>query len=228
LQELTVDAFDMIGEPILFAQQLHEHASRVHRTVDLIRPLADALLAEDTEKIKTLQEQMSGIRDQVNQIKLSLYDQIKNMRFHSVGGYAFSQYLASQDKIADAAQDFAALLASRQTTIPRELHTDFQAFVAQIVNVCTQATTLAETLSAPPDATPPVVEAQNTAEAMQGVMDGNRRARQLGMKLAQCACRREQQLGAVTILFLDKFCAALYEAADNAEHTADHLRLMIR
>jgi predicted phosphate transport protein (TIGR00153 family) len=223
-----MNAFDMIGEPLLLAQQLHEHANSVHRSVDLIRPLVDALLAEDHEKVKTLEEQMSGIAAETGRIKVSLLEQIKNMQFHSAEGGTFSQYLASQDKIADAAQDFAALLASRQTTLPRELHADFQAFVAQVVNVCTQAMTLAETLSAPPDATPPVVEAQNTAQAMQAIIEGNRQAKQLGITLAQCACRQEQQLGPVTILFLDKYCATLHEAADNAEHAVNYLRLMIR
>jgi uncharacterized protein Yka (UPF0111/DUF47 family) len=223
-----MNAFDMIGEPILLAQRLQEHANSVHRSVDLIRPLADALLAEDREKIEALQEQMSGIAADTDRIEVSLLEQIKNMQFHSAEGSTFSQYLARQGKIADAAQEFAALLAARPTIIPRELHADFQAFVAQVVNVCTQAMTLAETLSTPPDVTPPVVEAQNTAQAMQAIIEGNRQVKQLGMKLAQCACRQEEQLGPVTILFLDKYCTTLYEAADNAAYAAHDLRLMVR
>jgi uncharacterized protein Yka (UPF0111/DUF47 family) len=223
-----MNAFDMIAEPILFAQQLHEHSRTVRRSVELIRPLVEALLAEDHEKIGTLHEQMSGLTAETSRIHVSLLEQIKNMHFHSAEGGTFSQYLACQDKIADAAQDFAALLASRPTVIPLELHADFQAFVAQVVNVCTQAMTLAEALSAPPDVTPPAVEAQNTAQAMQAIIEGNRQAKQLGMALARGACRQEQQLGPVTLLFLDKYCATLHEAADNAEHAVNHLRLMIR
>jgi predicted phosphate transport protein (TIGR00153 family) len=223
-----MNAFDMIAEPLLFAQQLHEHSRTVHRSVELIRPLVDALLAEDHEKIKTLQEQMAGIRAEAGRIEMSLFDHIRNMHFHSAQGATLSQYLASQDKIADAAQRFAALLASRQTTLPRELHADFQAFVAQVVSVCAQAMILAENLSAPPDITPAALETQNTAEALQAIVAGNRQAGQLAMKLAQSVCRWEQQLGPVTILFLDKYCTTLQEAAGNAASAAHHLRLMIR
>ncbi len=223
-----MDAFDMISEPVLFAQQLHEHANRVHQSVELIRPLVEALLAGDHEKVQTLHEHMSRIRAEAGQVKLSLYDQIKDMHFHSAGGYAFSQYLACQDKIAGASQKFAELLASRETTISLELHADFRAFVAQVVDVCAQALILAEGLSSPPETVPPASEAQNTREVIQGIIEGNRQARQLGMKLAQCACRLEEQLGPVTILFLDKYCATLCDAADNAESMANHLRLMIR
>ncbi len=223
-----MDAFDMIAEPIFFAQQLHEHSRTVRQSVELIRPLVEALLAQDHEKITTLHEQMSGLTAEAGRIEVSLLEQIKNMHFHLAQEGTFSQYLDSQDKIADAAQKFAALLASRQTTIPRELHADFRAFVAQVVNVCTQAMMLAENLSAPPETTPPASEAQNTVETLQAIGEGNRQAKQLGMQLARCACRQEEQLGPVTILFLDKYCATLYEAADNAERTANHLRLMIR
>jgi predicted phosphate transport protein (TIGR00153 family) len=228
MQELTMNAFDMIAEPICFARQLHEHAHKVHQSVDLVPSLVDALLTGDYEKIRTLHEQMSRISDEASQTKLSLFDQIKNMQFHSVGGYAFSQYLACQDKIADVAQKFAALLVLRGTTIPDELHADFRAFAAQVAHVCEQTATLAESVSSPPESVPPATEAQNTLAMIQGIVEGNRHARQLGMQLARCACRLQERLSPVTVLFLDKYCATLYEAADNAEHTANHLRLMIR
>jgi hypothetical protein len=81
-----MNAFDMISEPVLFAQELREYSSRVHHSVELIQSLADALLAEDCDKIQTLHEQMSRITGEADQSKLSLYDQIKGMHFHSAGG----------------------------------------------------------------------------------------------------------------------------------------------
>jgi hypothetical protein len=60
-----MDAFDMISEPVLFAQQWGEHSHRVYQSVELVPLLSEALLAQDEEKIKTLHEQISRITDEV-------------------------------------------------------------------------------------------------------------------------------------------------------------------
>jgi uncharacterized protein len=218
-----MNAFDMISEPLLFAEQLCEHSHRVHQSVELIPLLTEALLAADEEKIKTLHEQISAIRAEVDQSKLSLYDQIKNMHFHTAGGCDFSQYLACQDKVARAAQEFAGLLVSRKTTIPIELHADFRAFVAQVVNVSRRTRRLTEGFCAEAQG----AETQNLLDAIRGIIDENGQARRLEMAFTRHFYSLEKQLDPVTILSLDKCCAALHEVAGNAECIADHLRLMI-
>jgi predicted phosphate transport protein (TIGR00153 family) len=222
-----MDAFDMISEPVLFAQQLCEHSNKVHQSVELIPLLADALLAQDHEKMKTLHEQISRIGEEVDHIKLSLYEQIRNMHFHSAGGPSFNQYLACQDKVAGASQEFADLLVLRKTTIPVELHADFRAFVAQVVNVSRRTMSLTEGLSPEAQAVCPGAGTPNTLDAIRGVHNENGQARRLEMKFVRHVYSLEKQLDQVTILFLDKYCAALHEVADNAERTADHLCLMI-
>jgi hypothetical protein len=94
LQELTIDALGAISEPVLFVRQLHEHCQKVHQSAELVAPLADALLAEDYEKVRTLRGEATRIADEAGQMRLLLCDQIKDMHFRSASGYAFSQYLA--------------------------------------------------------------------------------------------------------------------------------------
>jgi len=222
-----MDAFDMISEPVLFVQELREHADRVHQSVELIQSLADAMLIEDYEKIQTLHEQMAGIGDEVDQSRLTLYGQIKEMHFHLAGGDAFSQYMACQDKVAGASQAFADLLLSRKTTIPIELRDDFRALVTQVVNVSRRTMSLAEGLSSEAQTVCTDTEARSSPDATRGI-DDRGQVRQREMEFARHLYSLEKQLEPVTILFLDKCCAALHEVADNAERAADHLRLMIR
>lgn len=223
-----MNAFDMISEPVLFAQELREYSSRVRQSVELIRPLADALLAEDYEKILTLHAEMSRVRDEVDRSKLSLYGQIKEMHFHSVGGDTLSQYLACQDKVADSSLAFAELLVLRKATIPVELQDDFRAFVTQVVNVSRGTMRLAEGLSSEVETVCPDTEAQSSLDAIRGIIDDEGQARQCEMEFARHLYSLEKQLDSVTIVFLDKYCATLHEVAENAERAADHLRLMIR
>ncbi len=223
-----MDAFDMLSEPVLFAQHLCEHADRVHQSVEAIPLLTEALLAEDYEKLKTLHEQISSSREEAEQIKLSLYEQIQNMHFHRAGGHAFGEYLACQDKVASSAQEIADLLVLRRTTIPSELHADFRAFVTQVVDVSRRMVSLREGLCSETQTIGAEAETRSPRDALQGVHDGNGQARRLELKFTKHVYGLEKQLDPVAILFLDKCCAALHELAGNGEHAADHLCLMIR
>jgi uncharacterized protein Yka (UPF0111/DUF47 family) len=223
-----MNAFDMISEPVLFTEQLCERSCRVLQCVDLIPSLADALLAQDDEKMTALHVQVSALRVEVDQGKLSLYEQIRHMHFHRAGGYAFSQYLACQDKVAGAAEEFASLLVLRKTAVPLELHADFRAFVAQVVQVSRRMRSLTEGPCTDTQTVCADTERQNMLGIIRGVIDDNRQARRLEMQLAQHVYRLEKQVDPVTILFLDKCFAALHAVADSTAQTAEHLRLMMR
>lgn len=223
-----MDVLDMISGPLLFVQQLHEHSKKVHRGVELMQPLVDALFAEDYEKIKMLHEQMSEVKNEADQVKLSLYDQIKDMHFRSAGGYAFSQYITWQDKVADSALEFADLLMLRKTTIPVELRADFRAFVAQVVNISGQVMNLAEKVCSPAEGVLTEPEDRDTLDAIGRIIEGNCEVKRLAMEFAQHFYSLERQLEPMAIMLLDKYCTALREVTNNAEHTANHLRLMIR
>jgi uncharacterized protein Yka (UPF0111/DUF47 family) len=196
--------------------------------VELVAPLGDALLAEDYEKIRTLRKETTRIADEARQMRLSLCDQIKDMHFRSASGYAFSQYVAHQDKMPESSQDFAELLVLCRTTIPDGLHVDFRAFASRITGVCEEVAVLTEVLSSEAEAVSANADAPNALDAIRGISDSNWQARQLGRKFAQRVYELEEQLGPMAILFLDKCCTALQELADNAEQIVYHVRLMIR
>lgn len=221
-----MDTLDTVSGLGVFAQQLHEHSGKVHESVELIQPLVDALLAEDYEEIEALHEQVSKITEEANQIRFSLYGQIKDMHFRSVDGYAFSRYLACQGRMADAAEEFADLLMQRKTSVASELRPDLHAFVAQAASVGKQIMNLVETLSSLTDAVSADAEAVDAIAAIEAIIDGSRRARRLGMSFAQHLHSLETQLDPVTVVFLDRCCTALKGVTDNAERTANHLCLM--
>ncbi len=223
-----MNAFDMISEPILFVEELREYSSRVRRSVELIQSLADALLAEDYATIQTLHEQISGTWHEVNESRLSLYAQIKGMHFHSAGGAAFNQYMACQDRVADSLQGLADLLALRKTPLPAELRDDFQAFVAQVVNISRRTMSLAERLFSEAENACADAETQDPLDAIRQAIEEKDRTRQHEMEFARGLYNPERQLDSVTAVFLEKCRTTLHEVAENAENAADYLGLMIR
>ena len=73
--------------------QLHEHTKKVHECVELLKPLLNALLNEDYEKIEELHHQMSRTEYEADQIKSKLRGEIGNLYFLSVGENEINRFL---------------------------------------------------------------------------------------------------------------------------------------
>jgi predicted phosphate transport protein (TIGR00153 family) len=208
--------------------QLHEHAKKVHECVELLRPLADALLTEDYEKIEELHNLMSKTEHEADEIKTRLRDELAKLYFLSVGQHELSRFLAYQDDIADAAEDFAVVLLLRKTKLPDELKADFTAFVAQVIAVSEHLLALESELSTLAEAAFTGQEAQNVLKAIEKIGEEEWQADRLERKFARHFYSLEKKIDPITIIFLDKYCRTLSAVSNNAEKTAKYLRLIIR
>lgn len=208
--------------------QLHEHSKKVHKCVELLRALVDALLAEDHEKIEELHKMMSKTEHEADQIKTALRDRITKMYFLSVGKHELSQFLAYQDDVADAAEDFSVVLMLRKTRVPEELRADFRAFVEQVIRVSEHLMELAEKLSTIAEAAFSGREAKDMLEAIYKIGQEEWEADHLERRFARHFYSMEDKLDPITIFFLDKYCKTLGVVSNNAEKAAKYLRLIVR
>lgn len=207
---------------------LHEHSCKVHECVKLLRPLTDALLAEDYDKIEELHNLMSKTEHEADQLKTSLRDQLSGMYFLSVGRSELSRFLAYQDDVADAAEDFAVVLLLRKTKIPQELKADFTALVDKVISVSEHLMNLAEKLSTLAEAAFTGDEANEMLQEIAKIGEEEWQVDRLERKFAMRFYGMEEQLDPVTIMFLDKYCKNLSQVSNNAEKTAKYLRIIIR
>ena len=208
--------------------QLHEHAKKVHECVELLRPLTDALLAEDYEKIEQLHDVMSRTEHEADEIKTELRDKISKLYFLSVGRDELSRFLGYQDDVADAAEDFAVVLVLRRTKVPEELKGDFMAFVEQVISVSEQLMALESELSTLAEAGFTGKDAEDALQSIHKIGEEEWKADRLERRFARRLYDMEKQLDPVTILFFDKYCKTLSAVANNAERTAKYLRLIVR
>ncbi len=208
--------------------QLHEHSKKVHECVELLRPLTNALLAEDYEKIEELHNVMSKTEHEADQIKTALRDRITKMYFLSVGRSELSRFLAYQDDVADAAEDFAVVLLLRRTRLPEVLKPDFLAFVEQVISVSEHLMNLAEKLFILAGAAFTGKETQETLKAVEKISQEEWQADRLERRFARHLYSIEDTVDPITIFFLDKYCKTLGQVSNTAEKTAKYLRLIIR
>jgi predicted phosphate transport protein (TIGR00153 family) len=207
---------------------LQEHAKKVHECVELLRPLTNALLAEDYEKIEELHDQMSKTEHEADKIKTLMRDSISKMYFLSVGRLELSQFLAYQDDVADAAEDFAVVVLIRKTKLPEELKSDFLGFVDQVISVSEGLMDLTNKLSTLAEAAFAGEEAEEMLKSIAKIGEEEWRADRLERRFARHLYSIEDKLDPVTIMFLDKYCKTLGRVSNNAEKTAKYLRLIIR
>jgi len=213
--------------PSPFAQ-LQEHSKKVHECVELLRPLANALLEENHEKIEELHHLMSKTEHEADQIKTALRDDITKMHFLSVGRLELSQFLGYEDDVADAAEDFAVVLRLRKTRLPEEVKADFLALVEQVISVSEHLMNLAEKLSVLAEAAFRGNEAQDVLKAIEKIGEEEWEADRLERKFAGHFYSMEDKIDPITIFFLDKYCKTLSQVSNNAEKAAKYLRLIIR
>jgi predicted phosphate transport protein (TIGR00153 family) len=208
--------------------QLHEHSKKVHECVELLRPLASALVAEDYEKIEELHNVMSKTEHEADQIKTELRDRISKMYFLSVGRSELSRFLAYQDDVADAAEDFAVVLLLRKTKIPEDLTTDFMTFVERVIGVSEHLMNVAERLSTLAEAAFRGREAKKVLKAIEKIGEEEWQVDRLERRFARRFYGMEDKIDPITLVFLDKYCQTLSQVSNNAEKTAKYLRLIIR
>jgi len=207
--------------------QLAEHTKKVHECAQLIRPIAEAIIGEDDDKIDELHNVMSKTEHEADTIKDEIRDQISKMLFLSVGKYEVSRFLAFQDDVADSAEDFAVVCVLRKTRIPAELHEDFLAFVDQVIKVSENLLGIAKQLSLLAETTFTGAEADRVLEAIDKIGEEEWEADKLQRKFAKHYYEMEDQLDPTTLRFYDKYCLTLSELANKAEKTAKYLRQII-
>ncbi len=209
-------------------KKLHEHSVKVHECVKLLRPLTDALIGGDYDKIDSLHNEMSKTEHEADILKNELRDQIGKLHFLSVGKHELSQFLSYQDDVADEAEDFAVILTLRQTKVPEALQEDFLAFVDQIIKVSEMLLSLSEKLATLAEAAFGGKEAEVMLEVINLIGEEEWKADRMERKFARRFYGMEEEMDPMTVIFLDKYCLALSKIANAAEKTAKYLRLVIR
>ncbi|MBN1443172.1 MAG: TIGR00153 family protein [Planctomycetes bacterium] len=215
----------------LFAESpfraLSDHARKVHECVELVRPIVQALFDGDYEKILKLQDLMSKTEYEADIIKTNIRNKLSAGLMLPVKKDDLSRYLAYQDDVADAAEDFAVVVSLRKTQIHPDVRDELQAFTEQVIQVSEKMLEMAETL---------VLVAQSgfAGQHAEAVIKGTERlgeeewkADKLQRRFARHCYKIEDQLDPVTLMFYDKFCRTLSDIANKAENTGKFLHMLI-
>jgi len=204
-----------------------EHARKIHECVKLIRPIMEALIEEDYEKVHQLQDQVSKLEYEADRIEQGIRERLPRRYFLPVSRADVDEYLHLQDGIADAAEDFAVLLIIRHTRIHPDLSDEFFNFVDQVVSVSNKFLAAAEEIQNLAETSFGGAEARHVLEQIEDLGEEEWKADRMQRKLSMHIYDKESELDPITIFFYERILSALSEVANTTENTGDMLRRMI-
>lgn len=208
-------------------EPLVKHARKVHQCVGLIRPVAEAIIARDAERLSELQHEMSRTEYEADQLKDAVRRNLPQRYFLPVNRGDVARFLSAMDKIADGAEDFAIAATLGELTLSDELQRDFLALVEKVLQVSESLLGVAEHVAKLQKEAFIGHEADDVLQKIQQVCHMEWETDKLGRKLAR-RYYRDLRDDPVAIMLLEKLSMALGRIADYAENVGKSLRLMIK
>jgi predicted phosphate transport protein (TIGR00153 family) len=193
----------------------------------MVRPLAEALADENYEEIHRLQDQVSKLEYEADQIKHEIRELMPRRYLMPVSSVALEDFLSLQDGIADSVEDFAVILLIRKTKLHPALKEGFFEFVDQVLRVSNTLLESAQELENLAERSFEGAEARNVLQRIRSLGEEEWKADRMQRSLSQQIYGLEVELDPITIVFYDKMLGNLSAIANDAENTGDRLRSMI-
>jgi predicted phosphate transport protein (TIGR00153 family) len=205
---------------------MQEHIRAAVATAQAIRPLMEAMVAGDADRIHECRREVDRLEHEADRIKNEIRSHLPARMMLALERRDMLEILDAQDSIADTAQDIAELADQRKMKIPRELAEVFQSLTLQVVATCEQAERIINELDE-------LVETGfrgREVSRVEQMIDELARIETETDDLEERATRRifemEDELGISTIYWWH-LVEWIADMADYAERVGNRLRLLI-
>jgi len=206
---------------------LVEHARKVHECVELICPLMQAVIDEDYEEVHHLQDKVSQLEYEADQIKHAVREHLPRRYFMPVEREDLDHFLHHIDSVADGVEDFAVVLFIRNTKIHPELSEEFKRFAESVLKLSGMMIEAAEGLEELAETSFGGAEAKDVLNKIGSIGEEEWQCDRLQRQVSINIYKLEKELDPITISFYEKMLRTLSEVANAAENTAEFLRTMI-
>jgi predicted phosphate transport protein (TIGR00153 family) len=196
--------------------------------VELVKPLIEALIAEDWDWMEELQTRVSKTEYEADKLKHDIRDHLPRRYFLPVNREELDGFLECQEKMADYAEDFSVILTIRKTILHPDLHDKFMTFVTQVFQVSGTLLTAAVEFKNLAEVSFSGAEARMVLELVNRLGEEEWKADKLARKLSRAIYELENQVSAIDLIFYEKMLLKLSDIANEAENAGDFLRAMLR
>ena len=118
---------------------LQQHMAKVTECVELLEPFFSAVLVKNWDDAFRIQEQISKLEDEADDLKHDLRLNLPRTYFMPVERRDLLEVLTMQDNVANRAKDIAGLVRGRRMELPEGAGEQFLAFASRAIDACRQA-----------------------------------------------------------------------------------------
>jgi predicted phosphate transport protein (TIGR00153 family) len=206
---------------------LQDHMRKALECANLIPDLFRALEDGEDEKFKELSELIEKKEFEADTIKNSIRGDLPKTIFTPVDRRDLLEILAIQDSISDVAEDVMVLLNMKQLVISENMRNELWGFVGQVMKTLDQFGRIGEELDELMEASFGGAEAGKVMEMIDNLGQEEYEADRLQHALLKKLLSMEDELGVLDIVMWMKVLKAVGDMANNAEKTANRIRLFL-
>ena len=208
-------------------EPLHQHMLKVKACVGLVRPLMDAFLKGEQEKVKDVAKKIFKAEHDADIVKKEIRSRLPKSILLPVARGDILRFLKEQDNIADSAEDLAALLILRKTTVPEELKEKLKNFVDKVLETYEVAMTVSSEIKLLAETSFGGEEAHKVMELIEQLKLKEWEADKAQMTAAKKMFSIEKKLDPVSVMMWMHIFRELGTLANHAENAGDQMRLML-
>ncbi len=208
-------------------EPLHQHMLKVKACVGLVRPLMDAFLKGEQEKVKDVAKKIFKAEHDADVVKKEIRSRLPKSILLPVARGDILRFLKEQDNIADSAEDLAALLTLRKTTVPEELKEKLKSFVDKVLETYEVAMTVSSEIKLLAETSFGGEEAHKVMELIEQLKVKEWEADKAQMIAAKKMFSIEKKLDPVSVMMWMHIFKELGTLANHAENAGDQMRLML-
>ena len=208
-------------------EPLYQHMLKVKECVDLVKPLMDALLAENQNEVEAVAQKIFKAEHESDLVKKEIRNNLPKGIFLPVDRTDMLNYLREQDKIADSAEDLGVLVTLKKMKVPEELRENLKTLVDRVLITCETAMQVSSEIKILAETSFGGAEAQKVMDIIEQLKLDEFEADKAQMKLAKKMFSIESKLDPVSIMMWMNIFKELGALANHAENVGDHLRMML-
>ncbi len=206
---------------------LQEHMSKSAECVELVRPMFEALLDGEEEKLATIAKDISKLEHRADEIKNDIRDSLPRSIFLPVDRADLLSVLSQQDSIPDTVEDIAFLLTVRRTYIPPSWREPMLLYVERCVETFRATNEVFGSLESLLAAGLGGPEAEDVLSKIDAIGQLEWKADKAQFDMLRIMFEMEDDLKPVDVYWWSKIFRELGDVANYSEKTVDRVRLML-
>ncbi len=206
---------------------MQQHMAKAHECAAQLVPFIDALMAGDWVEAERIQQQISNLEREADQMKKNVRVNLPNSLFLSVPRSDLLELLSVQDKVANRAKDIAGLMLGRRMKIHPDVQPAFRSFVERSVDAAAQALRAMDELSELMETSFAGREVKLVEKLIDELERIEHDTDEMQIKLRAELYKREAVLPPVDVMFTYQIIEWIGDVADRAERVGNRLGVIM-